>query len=355
MAVKCLSTIPVRNLEQFDMKSNLCVQSISHSIMKSMNDYVQNTKQQQQLARMEIADLQFLEVSENCSVISKDQDADFEQLNTSSIQKEQMPTIRDDVSVDCCASSQLNETKQSEITHFELDLGQLSDLDKTYGDCDRFETAEGQEDLDLKYCFKSSIEHLIKPDIVRMARITTIDSFVSPRVTEREKNVEDSDIPQRPPRKKRNAKGRKLPEPTSRRLSIDSALSTDSAITQLDDSSSIASFKLQSSRDSVGARRGSHSGSNKRRLPSVPSGEEIIIEGDGEAREPPRVMSIYKPPSRVSDYQKSFGSSEILAGAPVSPRSTRRFNFGNIKKRFSRGNKGSGMNSVVGYAVLQIQ
>lgn len=314
-----------------------------------MNDLVQNTNQQQQLARKEIADLQFLEVSKNCSVIQNEQDGDFEQLDASRNQKEQMPTLSDDFSLDCCASSQMNETKQPAITQFELNLERLSDVDKTCGDCDPFESTEGQDVLDLKDCFHSFSAHLIQPDNVRMARITTIDSFVSPHVTE------DSNIPQRPPRKKRIAKGRKLPEVTSRRLSIDSALSSNSAITPSDDSSSIASFKLQSSHDSVGAHRGSYGGSNKRGLPSVPSGEEVIIEGADGTREPPRVVSIYKPPSSVSDRRKTFGSSDVLTGAPVSPRSSRRFSLSNIKRRFSKGNKGSGMNREIGHVVQQIR
>ncbi|XP_068745491.1 uncharacterized protein [Montipora capricornis] len=279
-----------------DLKSRLAEWE---STMKSMNDIVQNTNQQQQSWRKEIADYvqmlekHLLEITKKCTLSDQELVGDLEQCSTAS--GLQQSAEYNDFRNTCPSSSQ--ETEPS------------PDLDENEDDNDPFEAAGEQEDFNLRSCFKSSIEHLIKPGNIKIARIRTMDSFVSPRLTVRETNIEEFSTPQRPPRKKRDEKGRKLPELP---------------------------------RDTLGIRRGSHGRSNLRRLSSVPSGEEITLEGDDTNMEPPGVLSIYKPPNVSSDHRNIFSSGEITVGAPISFRSSHRFSLSNIKRKLSRGRKGSG-------------
>lgn len=330
----------------------------SFSIVKSMNDYVQDTNQQQLEARNEIADyvkmleLQLQEVKKNRSVSINEPDGNSDQLCSEDFQQYEAENadLRDDYAV----ASQVAVQSQSENISFEhyLRSSQSDFADEEGGleelsDHDPFEATEGQEDLNLASCFQSSIGHLIQPDNVRMARITTIDGFVSPHAVPRINNLEDSRIPKRPPRKTSAGKRRKLPE-VARKLSIENAQSTDSAVTHSDETASITSFESQISSDAVDLRRASHGGSN-RRLPSVPSGEEMSLTKVDVAKEepvldPPNVTSIYKGKSSLNNHRHDSGLGESMKTSPVPhDNASHRFSLSNLRKKFNKGKTSSGM------------
>lgn len=314
-----------------------------------MNDYVQDTNQQQLEARNEIAEYvktleqQLREVRKNRSVSINEPDGDSNH-EYSQQHKAETADLRDDYHF----HSQVAEQNQSENVNFEHYLKSSSDFDEEgvlqeVSDNDPFDFTEGLEDENLDSHFRSSTRHLVQPDNIRMARITTIEGFISPHPAPTEANSDDdSKIPKRPPRKTSSTKRRKLPE-VVRKLSVDSTLSTDSAVTRSDETASIVSFESQISRDTVDLRRGSRGGSN-RRLPPVPSGEEIAIDRADTVKEdppvePPSVTSIYKGPNVLNNHWQDSGLGSSIKNSPVSPSTSRRFSLKSLKKRLSRAGK----------------
>lgn len=321
-----------------------------------MNDYVRDTNQQQLKAREEIADYvkrleqQLLEAKVNRPASIKELDEDLLQYsNELNLQHNTENTA--EANEACLVRSQVADQNQPHNVDFKDYLKSSADLDKEgrskeLGDDDMFEVTNLPDDFSLASCFRSSTRHLVQPDNLRMARITTIEGFVSPHLSPKETNRDDSEIPKRPPRRKSSGKRRKLPE-MRRTLSIGSALSTDSAVTQSDESVSVTSFESQFSRDIVGFRKVSRAESN-RRLPPVPSGEEITIDrADVGAKEPivepPSVLSIYKAPNVLHDHRQDSGLSESMKTSPVSPGSSRRFSLSSLKKKFRKRRTSSGV------------
>ena len=311
-----------------------------------MNDYVQDTNQQQLEARNEIAEYVKMLEQQLHEARRKNRSVSIDESQHSQQHKAEKADLRDDYHV----HSQAAEQNQSENVNFEHYLKSSSDFDEEgvleeVSDNDPFDVTEGLEDENLDSCFRSSTGHLVQPDNIRMARITTIEGFVSPHPAPTGANTpddRDSKIPKRPPRRTNSGKKRKLPE-VARKLSVDSTLSTESAVTRSDETSSIVSFESQMSRDTVGLRRRSLGGSN-RRLPPVPSGEEIAIDRadtvtEEPAVEPPNVTSIYKGPNALDNHWQDSGLGTSTKNSPVSPGTSRRFSLASLKKRLSKNGK----------------
>ena len=335
--------------------SLVTVRFLFFSIVKSMNDYVLDTNQQQLQARKEIADYikmleQQLHDAKNSRLVSiNERDGNYQYYPEG--MKQYGTDVRDDCEAPTRQVAEQNQTESLDFAHY-LKSSQ-SDFDedgfsKDMSDHDPFDITDNEEeDFNLESCFRSSTRHLVQPDNVRMARITTIEGFVSPYPTPGRDDSDDAHVPKRPPRKTHSGKRRKLPE-VSRRLSIESGRTADSTVTRSDETASITSFESQISRDTADLRRGPRSGSN-RQLPSVPSGEEInLSQASVVKKEPvtelPNVVSIYKVkgPQGLNNQQQDSGLGESVKNSPDSPDHGHKFSLTSLRRKFSKGKTTSG-------------
>ena len=325
-----------------------------------MNDHALDANQQQLQARTKIADYikmleQQLHELKNNRPISID---DYGYSSKAVKQNDRGGYTDQDLREDDQVSPQMVQRTQAENANFERYLkSSQSDFDeqgvlRDVSDHDPFDSTDDmdeEDDFELASRFRSSARHLVQPDDVRMARLTTIDGFVCPHSPPGMDNAADKNTPKRPPRKTDSRKRRKLPNVT-RKLSGESGHSTDSLVTRSDETASVTSFESHMSRDNARFRRGSGGGSN-RRLPPVPSGEEInlskqkIVE-DRPATEPPSVMSIYKVkegPRSVNNQSQDFGLGKSEKNDPTSPsHASHKFSFSSFRRKFSKGKESSG-------------
>lgn len=322
-----------------------------------MNDHALDTNQQQLQARTKIGDYirmleQQLHELKNDRPVSID---DFGYSSEAVKQNDKRYTdqhLREDYQV----SPQMVQQTKAENANFERYLkSSQSDFDehgvlREVSDNDPFDSTDEEDDFELASRFRSSARHLVQPDDVRMAKVTTIDGFVCPHSPPGMDNTSDKNIPKRPPRRTDSRKRRKLPNVT-RKLSGESGHSTDSLVTRSDETASVTSFESHISRDNAGFRRGSGGGSN-RRLPPVPSGEEInlnhqSIVKDRPATEPPSVMSIYKVkaegPRSLNNQSQDSGLGKSEKNDPTSPyHASHKFSFSSLRKKFGKGKTSSG-------------
>ena len=333
-----------------------------------MNEYVQDTNQQQLEARNEIADYvkmleqQLREVKMNRSVSVNEQDDSIQgnrQYSTKATQHYE-PKNAEDLRDDYKHASQVTELNQSmnfdDYLKCSSELDEESDLEGDVGENGPFpaelEKVVEPEDINLDCCFQSSAELVVQPDNVRMARLASIEEFVAQLPEPRKTNLRDSKTPvQRPARKTSSGKRRKLPQVT-RKTSFESARSTDCAESQSDDTLSITSFESEVSRDTTDMRRVSRRGSS-RRLPPVPSGEEIdlhVINADVATDEPavtkpPEVTSIYhKGPTDAYNHRHDSGLGESIKNSPAAlPGNGHKFSISRLRRKFSKEKTGSGM------------
>ena len=325
-----------------------------------MNDHALDANQQQLQARTKIADYikmleQQLHELKNNRPISID---DYGYSSKAVKQNDRGGYTDQDLREDDQVSPQMEQRTQAENANFERYLkSSQSDFDeqgvlRDVSDHDPFDSTDDmdeEDDFELASRFRSSARHLVQPDDVRMARLTTIDGFVCPHSPPGMDNATDKNTPKRPPRRTDSRKRRKLPNVT-RKLSGESGHSTDSLVTRSDETASVTSFESHMSRDNVRFRRGSGGGSN-RRLPPVPSGEEInlskqsIVE-DKPATEPPSVMSIYKVkegPRSVNNQSQDSGLGKSEKNDPTSPsHASHKFSFSSLRRKFSKGKESSG-------------
>ena len=325
-----------------------------------MNDHALDANQQQLQARTKIADYikmleQQLHELKNNRPISID---DYGYSSKAVKQNDRGGYTDQDLREDVQVSPQMVQRTQAENANFERYLkSSQSDFDeqgvlRDVSDHDPFDSTDDmdeEDDFELASRFRSSARHLVQPDDVRMARLTTIDGFVCPHSPPGMDNAGDKNTPKRPPRKTDSRKRRKLPNVT-RKLSGESGHSTDSLVTRSDETASVTSFESHMSRDNARLRRVSGGGSN-RRLPPVPSGEEInlskqkIVE-DRPATEPPSVMSIYKVkegPRSVNNQSQDSGLGKSEKNDPTSPsHASHKFSFSSFRRKFSKGKESSG-------------
>lgn len=325
-----------------------------------MNDHALDANQQQLQARTKIADYikmleQQLHELKNNRPIPID---DYGYSSKAVKQNDRGGYTNQDLREDDQVSPQMVQRTQAENANFERYLkSSQSDFDeqgvlRDVSDHDPFDSTDDmdeEDDFELASRFRSSARHLVQPDDVRMARLTTIDGFVCPHSPPGMDNATDKNTPKRPPRRTDSRKRRKLPNVT-RKLSGESGHSTDSLVTRSDETASVTSFESHMSRDNVRFRRGSGGGSN-RRLPPVPSGEEInlskqsIVE-DKPATEPPSVMSIYKVkegPRSVNNQSQDSGLGKSEKNDPTSPsHASHKFSFSSLRRKFSKGKESSG-------------
>ena len=325
-----------------------------------MNDHALDANQQQLQARTKIADYikmleQQLHELKNNRPISID---DYGYSSKAVKQNDRGGYTDQDLREDDQVSPQMVQRTQAENANFERYLkSSQSDFDeqgvlRDVSDHDPFDSTDDmdeEDDFELASRFRSSARHLVQPDDVRIARLTTIDGFVCPHSPPGMDNAADKNTPKRPPRKTDSRKRRKLPNVT-RKLSGESGHSTDSLVTRSDETASVTSFESHMSRDNARFRRGSGGGSN-RRLPPVPSGEEInlskqsIVE-DRPATEPPSVMSIYKVkegPRSVNNQSQDSGLGKSEKNDPTSPsHASHKFSLSSFRRKFSKGKESSG-------------
>ena len=327
--------------------------------VKSMNDHALDANQQQLQARTKIADyIRMLEQQLHELKNNRPISIDDYGYSSEAVKQNDRGYTDQDLREDCQVSPQMVQRTQAENANFERYLkSSQSDFDeqgvlRDVSDHDPFDLTDDmdeEDDFELASCFRSSARHLVQPDEVRMARVTTIDGFVCPHSPPGMDNASDKNTPKRPPRKTDSRKRRKLPNIT-RKLSTESGHSTDSLVTRSDETASVTSFESHMSRDNARFRRGSGGGSN-RRLPPVPSGEEInlskqkIVEGR-PATEPPSVMSIYKVkegPRSVNNQSQDSGLGKSERNDPTSPyHASHKFSFSSLRRKFSKGKESSG-------------
>lgn len=330
-----------------------------------MNEYVQDTNQQQLEARNEIADYikileqQLREAKKNRQVSVKKHDGSTQGKHKYSTEAtRQHEPINEDLGDECQQPSQVEELNQSANMNFEdylkcsSEFGEESDLKDVLRDNEPspadFENAIDQDDINLDYCFQSSAGLVVQPDEVRMARVASIEGFVSQLPESRRTSLRDSKTRvERPVRKNSSGKRRKLPQVT-RKTSLDSERSTYSAASQSDETLSITSFESQVSRDTTDVRRMSRGGSG-RRLPPVPSGEELnlhVIKADVTMDKPvsqlPVVTSLYhKGPTYPNNNRQDSGLGESLKNSPALP--GHKFSISRLRRKFAKEKTGSGM------------
>ena len=336
------------------------ISSHSFRFVKSMNDHALDANQQQLQARTKIADYirmleQQLHELKNNRPISTD---DYG-YSSEAVKQNDRGYTDQDLSEDFQVSPQMVQRTQAENANFERYLkSSQSDFDeqgvlRDVSDHDPFDLTDDmdeEDDFELASRFRSSARHLVQPDDVRMARVTTIDGFVCPHSPPGMDNAADTEnTPERPPRKTDSRKRRKLPNIT-RKLSTESGHSTDSLVTRSDETASVTSFESHMSRDNARFRRGS-GGSSNRRLPPVPSGEEINLSkqsvvDDRPATEPPSVVSIYKVkegPRSVNNQSQDSGLGKSEKNDPTSPsHASHKFSFSSLRRKFSKGKESSG-------------
>ena len=330
-----------------------------------MNEYVQDTNQQQLEARDEIAEYvkmleqQLREVKKNRPIFNKQgystQDKQQHRTNATT-QTQGEPAKIEDLEDDCQNPSQVVELNQSGDVNFEdylrcsSEIDDERDLKDVLRDIEPFpaeldEVFEAEEES-FDYCFQSSAELVVQPDEVRMARVACIESFVAHIPEARMTNLRDSDVPvQRPARKTSSGKRRKLPQVTRKT----STRSTDSEISQSDETLSITSYESHVSRDTTDMRRVCRGGSG-RRLPPVPSGEEIdlrVIEEDvclnnPAVRQPPPVGSIYqKGPANPNNLRHDSGLGESIKNSPALTSKDHKFSISKLRRKFSKEKTGT--------------
>lgn len=325
-----------------------------------MNDYVQDTNQQQLEARKEIADyVKMLEqrlrdVKKSRKVSKKEQGYSIQGNHRGSTEAtQQHDTINENMTADDCQQpGQAEELNQSANVNFEDYLKCSSEYeeeiclkDDLKADHDpftaKFESTVEPEDISFDCCLQSSAGHLVQPDEVRMARIVSIEGFVAQTPEMTTSNSRDSKTRvEQPARKTISGKRRKLPQVT-RKTSLESERSTLSPTSQSDETLSITSFESQVSRDTTDMRRVSRQGSG-RRLPLVPSEEEIslhVIKADVSTDKPvsqlPGVMSIYhKGPTYPNGHRQDSGLGDSVNNSPALP--SHKFSISKLRRKFSK-------------------
>lgn len=330
-----------------------------------MNEYLQGKNQQQLEARNEIADYikileqQLREAKKNRQVSVREHDSSIQGKHQRSTEDTgQHEPMNEDLRDERQQTSQVAELNQSANVNFEdylkcsSEFGEESDLNHDSRDNEPFpaevENAIEPDDINLDYSFQSSAELLVQPDEVRVARVASTEEFVSQLPESRRTNLRDSKTSvERPVRKTSSGKRRKLPQVT-RKTSLDSERSTYSAGSQSDETLSITSFESQVSRDTTDMRRMSRGGSG-RRLPPVPSGEELnlhVIKADVTTDKPvsqlPGVASIYhKGPTYPSNNRQDSELGESIKNSPALP--GHKFSISRLRRKFSKEKTGSGM------------
>ena len=328
-----------------------------------MNEYVQDTNQQQLEARNEITNYikilerQLQEAKRNrhmqtVSVNEKD----------GSIQGKhrQHEPVNENLKDECQQSSQVEELNQSGNVNFADYLKCTSEFDEENDLKDdlrdngplppkALENAIEPEDVNLEYCLQSSAGLLVQPDEVRVARVACVEEFASQLPELKRTNLRDSKTRVvRPARTTSSGKRRKLPQVT-RKTSLDSERSTCSAASQSDETLSVTSFESQVSRDTTNMRSMSRGGSG-RRLPPVPSGEELNLDvikadvatADKPVSQLPGVSSIYhKGPTDPCNNRQDSGLGESIKNSPAL--TGHKFSIKRLKRKFSKDKTGSGM------------
>ena len=323
-----------------------------------MNDYVQDTNQQQLEARKEIADYvkmleqRLREVKKGRKVSVKEQSHSIQGNHRDSTKatQQQEPT-NENMADDCQQPGLVEELNQSANVNFEDYLRCSSEYEDETGLKDdkrdhdpftaEFENTVEPEDVSFDYCLQSSVGHIVQPDEVRMARLAYIEGFVAQTPEMTTCNSKDLNTRvERPARKTSSGKRRKLPQVT-RKASLESERSTYSATSQSDETLSITSFESQVSRDTTDMRRVSRGGSG-RRLPPVPSEEEIdshVIKANVSTDKPvsqlPGVTSIYhKAPVYPNSHRQDSGLGDSVNNSPALP--GHKFSIGKLRRKFSK-------------------
>lgn len=324
-----------------------------------MNEYVQDTNQQQLEARKELADYvkmleqRLQEVKKGRKVSVKEQRHSIHGNHRDYIKAtQQHEPVNENITDGCQQPGEVEELNQSTCVNFgdylkcsseyEEETGLKDDLSDRDPLSAEFENTVEPEDISFDYCLQSSAGHLVKPDEVRMARLASIEGFLSqtPEITT--SSLRDSNTRvQRPARKTSSGKRRKLPQVT-RKTSLESDRSSFSSASQSDETLSITSFE---SRDTTDARRVSRGGSG-RRLPPIPSKEEInfhVIKADVSTNKPvsqlPGVTSIYhKGPT---SYRQDSGLGDSVNNSPALL--GHKFSISKLRRKFSKEKKNTGI------------
>ena len=319
-----------------------------------MNDYVQDTNQQQLEARKEISDyvkmleLRLREVKKGKNVSVKELSHSVQGNHRESTKAtQQHDTTHENMTDDCQQPAQVEELNQSANVDFEDYLKCSSEYEEESGLKDdlrdhdpftvKFENTVEPEDISFEYCLQSSAGYLVQPDEVRMARLASIEGFVAQTPEMTTSNSRDSNTRvERPARKTSSGKRRKLPQVT-RKMSLESERSTS----QSDETLSITSFESQVSHDTTDMRRVFRGGSG-RRLPPVPSEEEINFHGikadvstDKPVSQLPGVSSIYhKAPTYPSSHRQDSGLGDSVNNSPAPP--GHKFSISKLRRKFSK-------------------
>ena len=347
-----------------------------YRIVAAMNKHVEDTNQQQLGARNEIAEyVRMLE--KQLRELKK---------NNRSIANRQSDSTRDKEKWCTEATTQSELAKLEELEDWqhisqELELNQSADVNFVdYLKCSQSSEVDGEKDLkdalrdseiiavDLDNVFASEEESVdfrlqsstglvVQPDDVRMARVAFAETFVAhvPEVRtvtnvsdSSATNVRDSYVSvQRPARKTGSGKRRKLPQAT-RKTSVSS---TNSEISQSDETLSITSSESHISRDTTNMRRVSRGGSG-RRLPTVPGGVveidvrpmKVDVSADNSAaRQPPAVASIYQKGFTVPcSLRQDSGFGESLRISPVPTSKDHVFGINKLRRKFNKEKRGPG-------------
>ena len=323
-----------------------------------MNEYVQDTNQQQLEARKEIADYvkmleqRLREAKKGRKVSVKEQGHSIHMNHQDSTKTtQQHEPINENIVDEYQQPGHVEELNRSANVNFEDYLKCSSEYEEESGLKDdlrdhdpltaEFENTVEPEDISFDYCLQSYAGHLVRPDEVRMARLASIEGFVAQTPEMTTCNLRDSNTRVvRPARNTSSEKRRKLPEVT-RKTSLESERSTLSTPSQSDETLSITSFESQVSRDTTDMRRVSRKGS-RRRLPPVPSEEEIdlqVIKADVSTDKPesqlPGVTSIYHKgsPCPNSHWQDS-GLGDSVNNSPALP--GQKFSISKLRRKFSK-------------------
>ena len=335
-----------------------------------MNKLVEDTNQQQIGARNEIADYvrmlekQLRELKKNKSIPNKQNDSTRDKRKWSTEATAQSEPAK------------IEDLEEDDWQHFSPELNPSVDVNFVdYLKCPQSSEVDGEKDLkdalrdsqviavdldevfapeeeSIDFCLQSSVGLVVQPEEVRMARVACTETFVAhvPEVRTvanvpdaRTTNVRDSHVSvQRPARKTGSGKRRKLPQATRKTR----ALSTDSELSQSDETLSITSSESHISRDTTNMRRVSRGGSG-RRLPTVPSGEEVgvgPVKADvSAAREPPAVASIYQKGLTVpSNLRQDSGFGESFRNSPMLTNKDRKFSISKLRRKFTKEKRGPG-------------
>ena len=217
-----------------------------------MNEYVQDTNQQQLEARKEIADYvtmleqRLREVKKGRKGSVKEQGHSINGNHRDSTEAtQQHEPINEKITDESQEPGQVEELNQSANVNFEDYLKCSSEYEEESGlkDDSRdhdpliagFENTVEPEDISFDYCLQSSAGHLVQPDEVRMARLASTEGFVAQTPEMTTSNLRDSNTHvERPARKTSSGKRRKLPQVT-RKTSLESEGSTISAASQSDE------------------------------------------------------------------------------------------------------------------------